>query len=244
MARIKIGIVEDELIIARNIISVIAGLGYDYCGPAISYTEAVDLIGEHKPDLLLLDINLSGKKDGTDVAAYLNEHYRIPFIFLTAFSDRQTIDKAKKVKPGAYLVKPFSGEELYAAIEIAITNFTHEAPVQAPAVSENPPEREAMFIKFNHQFQKIAFADILFVESEHNYVNLVLADKRKLLVRSVFADFQQKLPAQYFLQVHRRFVINLRHIRAFDSNEVELSGHKIPIGKTQLPQLMKRLGID
>src|SRR5215831_19490115 len=124
MSILKIGIVEDELVIARTIITTLDELGYTHCGPAINYTEAIEMLEQNKPDLLLLDIQLSGKKDGIDVAEKLNALHRIPFIFLTANSDGETIDRAKKVKPHAYIVKPFTKEELFAAIEIAFSNFS------------------------------------------------------------------------------------------------------------------------
>src|SRR5664279_6566958 len=124
MSVLKIGIVEDELVIARTIVSTLDELGYSHGGPAINYTEAMEMLVNDKPDLLLLDIQLSGRKDGIDVAQKINELYQLPFIFLTANSDAETIDRAKKVKPHAYIVKPFTKEELFAAIEIAFSNFT------------------------------------------------------------------------------------------------------------------------
>src|SRR5438045_190655 len=102
MSLLKIGIVEDELIIARTILSTLDELGYLHCGPAISYTEALEMLDNNKPDLLLLDIQLSGKKDGIDVAETVNDVHRIPFIFLTANTDPETIDRAKRVNPHAY----------------------------------------------------------------------------------------------------------------------------------------------
>src|SRR3984885_8608429 len=124
MSVLNIGIVEDELVIARTILSTLDELGYSHCGPAINYTEAMEMLEHQRPDLLLLDIQLAGKKDGIDVAQKLNELYQVPFIFLTANSDAETIDRAKKVRPHAYIVKPFTKEELFAAIEIAFSNFT------------------------------------------------------------------------------------------------------------------------
>ena len=73
MSVLKIGIVEDELVIGRTILNTLNELGYGHCGPAISYTEAIEMLEQERPDLLLLDIQLSGKKDGIDVAEKLNE---------------------------------------------------------------------------------------------------------------------------------------------------------------------------
>lgn len=244
MTPIKIGIVEDEMIIARNIISTLNEMGYGTCGPAINYTEAIHLLTEEKPDLLLLDISLSGRKDGIDVAMFINENQPIPFIFLTALSDTQTIERAKKVKPHAYIVKPFSKEELFASIEIAFSNDAETKKSNRLYQPEIFHPEESLFIKKNAVFHKVYFSDILYVESKQNYVKLNLTDQRSFIVRSGFTEFFQKLPDLLFLQVHRSFVINLQHVDALDVHEVVIKEHKIPLGKTHQVELMKRLGIE
>ncbi len=82
MSKIKIGIVEDEAIIADNLSNTLTQLGYDVAEPATSYAEAITMIETEKPDLLLLDIQLKGKKDGIDLAMKIKEDYHLPFIFL------------------------------------------------------------------------------------------------------------------------------------------------------------------
>ena len=81
---------------------------------------ALVMIDEEQPDILLLDINLNDKKDGIDLAEKVNERFRIPFIFLTAYGDKATIDRAKKMRPNAYLIKPYNKDELFAAVELAM----------------------------------------------------------------------------------------------------------------------------
>src|SRR6267154_3956043 len=152
MSVLKIGVVEDELVIGRTILNTLNELGYSHCGPAINYTEAMEMLEQDKPDLLLLDIQLSGKKNGIDVAEKLNELYRIPFIFLTANSDGETIDRAKKVKPHAYIVKPFTKEELYAAIEIAFSNFTGSRKSADTGQPRHHPAKEYMFVRDGYVF--------------------------------------------------------------------------------------------
>ena len=83
------------------------------------------MLEEEKPALLLLDINLNDELDGIDIAHYVNENYEIPFVFLTANSDRSTIERAKQKRPAAFLVKPFGNDDLLSAIEIAL--FNHES---------------------------------------------------------------------------------------------------------------------
>lgn len=243
MSVLKIGIIEDELIIARTIINTLDELGYNHCGPAISYTEALELLEKEKPDFLLLDINLSGKKDGIDVAEKVNELYKIPFIFLTANSDIITIDRAKRVKPHAYIVKPFTKEELFAAIEIAFSNFTGNKVNHSTESVTSYKNKETMFVKDGYHFHKIIFKDILYLESDHNYVTIFLTDDRKHIIRNPFNEFLETLPPELFMRVHRRYAINLEKVDRVDISEVKIKGNSIPVSKDLKDELMKRLGI-
>lgn len=243
MSILKIGIVEDELVIGRTILNTLNELGYGSCGPAISYTEAMEMLEQDKPDLLLLDIQISGKKDGIDIAEKLNELYHIPFIFLTANSDGETIDRAKKVKPHAYIVKPFTKEELYAAIEIAFSNFTGardttkaESPVMHSA-------KDFMFVRDGYVFRKIFFNDLLYLESDANYVTLHLKSQKKVMVRSTLNDLIGQLETPRFMRIHRSYSVNISLVDDVFPAEVSVGGTKIPIGKSYKDDLFKALGI-
>ncbi|WP_205514568.1 LytR/AlgR family response regulator transcription factor [Longitalea arenae] len=242
MSGLKIGVVEDELVIARTIISTLQELGYAHCGPAINYTEAIDMLVNNKPDLLLLDIQLSGKKDGFDVAQKINELYAIPFIFLTANSDPDTIDLAKKVKPHAYIVKPFSKEDLFAAIEIAFNNFTgHHSGKQTEATTSTG--KDHVFVKDGHLFKKIYLHEILYLESNANYVIIHLQSQKKVMVRSTINDLTRQIDQRNFVRIHRSYSVNINKVEHVFPAEVVLQGIIIPIGKSYKEALFKALGI-
>jgi DNA-binding LytR/AlgR family response regulator len=243
MAVLKVGVVEDELVIARTILSTLEELGYTHCGPAINYTEAIDLLETDKPDLLLLDIQLAGRKDGFDVAEKLNETHKIPFIFLTANSDMETIDRAKKVKPHAYIVKPFTKEELYAAIEIAFHNFSGGQAEEKSGKVPSYLTRNFMFVKDGYVFRKIFFDELLYLESEANYVLLHLAAQKKVMVRSTIHDFMEQLHPDRFMRIHRRYAVNTHFIDNVFPDELSLQGLRLPIGKSHREGLLKLLGI-
>ena len=243
MSVLKIGIVEDELVIARTIVSTLDELGYTHCGPAINYTEAIEMLEQHKPDLLLLDIQLSGKKDGIDVAQKVNELYQVPFIFLTANSDGETIDRAKKVKPHAYIVKPFAKEELYAAIEIAFSNFTGNRHTTKPTQVDAYHTREYMFVRDGYVFRKIFFNDLLYLESDANYITLHLKSQKKVMIRSTLNDFIELLDQKTFIRIHRSYSVNINLLDDIFPTEVSVEGIKIPIGKSYREELLKALGI-
>jgi len=124
MKKIKVGIVEDEMIIAETISLALKKLGYLPTKPAYSYESAISMLEEEAPEIVLLDINLNDELDGVDLAHYINANCSLPIIFLTANSDGKTIERSKQTRPNAFLVKPFSNEDLFSAIEIAL--FNHE----------------------------------------------------------------------------------------------------------------------
>jgi DNA-binding LytR/AlgR family response regulator len=244
MTVLNIGIVEDELVIARTILSTLDDLGYSHCGPAINYTEAMEMLEHNKPDLLLLDIQLSGKKDGIDVAQKINELYRVPFIFLTANSDAETIDRAKKVKPHAYIVKPFTKEELFAAIEIAFSNFTGNGTDAKREQAVTYHTKDFMFIKDGYVFRKIFFSELLYLESDANYVTLHLKSQKKVMVRSTLNDFIEQLDQKTFVRIHRSYSVNIDLVDDIFPTEVSIEDIKIPIGKSYREELFKALGIE
>jgi len=244
MSVLKIGVVEDELIIARTIMSTLDDLGYAHCGPAMNYTEAMEMLEQQKPDLLLLDIQLSGKKDGVDVAKQLNEQYHLPFIFLTANSDGETIERAKKVRPPAYIVKPFSKEELFAAIEIAFSNFTGRHKDEKPHSVDTYHGKEYMFVRDGYVFRKIPFSELSHLESDANYVTLHLLSQKKIMVRSTLNDFMAQLDLKNFIRVHRSYSVNIHLIDDISPTEISVNGVKVPMGRSYREDLLKALGIS
>ncbi len=122
----RILIVEDEPIIADDIERVLSIHNYEVAGKAYSSTKAIDMLNSRYPDLVLLDIALKGDKDGIDIAHIIRNTYKIPFIYLTSFSDKLTLERAKPTMPYGYIVKPFKDKDLLTTIEIAIYRYTAE----------------------------------------------------------------------------------------------------------------------
>src|SRR6187402_3159022 len=117
---VRILIVEDELIIAEDVRNMLTKMNYEIVGNAMDYDEALSILNDNKPDLILLDVNLNGRKDGIDLAVTINDTCKVPFIYTTSYSDSATIERAKVTNPINYLVKPFKEEQLFTAIEIAL----------------------------------------------------------------------------------------------------------------------------
>lgn len=236
MTKLKIGIVEDELIIAEALKQMLISMGYLTTEIATRYSEAIDIIETEKPDLVLLDINLSGQLDGVDLAYVIKKNFNTPIIFLTANTDPQTIQRVKQVNPSAFLAKPISKEQLFSAIEIAVSNFSAATPLAAPSAADVQPE--FIFIKDGGTFHKIYLNTILYLESEANYVSIHLTDKTKLLARATLNELYEVLVKSNFFRVHRSYVINLQKIEKVGIAEIVIKDAKIPISKTYKAELI------
>ncbi|MCB0470559.1 MAG: response regulator, partial [Flavobacteriaceae bacterium] len=124
MLAIRVLIVEDDPIITEDIKDMLTSVNYQVVATAYDKEEAFEAIDQIKPDLVLLDINLDGNYEGFEVAEYINKTRKIPFLYLTSYSGKEVIDKAKQTLPMGYIVKPFNERELFSSIEIALHNFS------------------------------------------------------------------------------------------------------------------------
>lgn len=113
-------IVEDEGIVAADLQDRVVSLGYDVVGIAGTGEAAVELAREHEPDAILMDILLKGPMDGIEAANLIRESLHIPIVFLTANSDRETLERAKLAEPFGFLLKPFVEQEIRTTLEVAL----------------------------------------------------------------------------------------------------------------------------
>lgn len=134
MSNINVLIIEDEGVVAHDIARRIKKLGYDVAGIKHNGDDAILWLEIHTPDIILCDINIDGPKDGVDVAEYIYNNKRTPLIFVTALSDRSTLERAKKVLPYGYIVKPFDNHDLLTAIELAL--YKHSVELESLAITE------------------------------------------------------------------------------------------------------------
>ncbi len=251
MAKPRILISEDEVIIAEDIAACLEELGYETC--AIDSGEnTINIIREKQPDLVLLDINLKGEADGIAIGSRIKQEFGIPFIYLTAYADKATIDRAKETEPDGFLVKPYDENNLRSAIEIAL--YKHDQNNNKPeqkeadllpnniASKEHEVLSDYIFVKVKHRIIKVHYSDILWVEAYDNYSFIVTADQ-KYLVSSTLKDMEHKLPSANFVRVHRSYIANLDKIDALEESSVVFSKGDIPIGKSYKKSLMGRFNI-
>lgn len=136
----KILVVDDDRLVLATLTHGLVQAGYDVID-ADNGDDAILLAREHRPQLALLDIRMEGKS-GFDVAAYLRDYLKIPFMFLSAFSDEETIRQVQALGAVAYLVKPLDIRQIVPAVEAAFAHPQHlaaQAPAAAPAAQQGAP---------------------------------------------------------------------------------------------------------
>lgn len=238
--QIQVLIVEDEFIIADYIQGCLVNLGYEVAGICSSYDEAVAALQNYQPDIAIIDITIKGEKDGIDFASHISQSLDIPFIFASSHGDKATIDKAKQTRPAAYLIKPFTEEDIYAAIEIALVNFSNQK-IKAEQEEEIIIINDGFFIRHKNRFIKILLDDLVYAEANDNYVNLFTTDTHYTL-KTTLLKLQDVLP-QYFLRIQKSYIINLHQLKSFDMEEVVVHNKTLPIGKSYSEALLEKLKI-
>lgn len=129
-SRARLMVVEDEAIVAFNLEQQLTRLGYDVTAVAASGADALRLAHETRPDLILMDIRIEGDIDGIETAQRINASCPTPVVYLTAYSEDSTLDRARATEPYGYLLKPFSEREVHATIQMALQRHVTEMALQ------------------------------------------------------------------------------------------------------------------
>jgi DNA-binding LytR/AlgR family response regulator len=225
-------IVEDEFIIAQNLQQVLEDLGYAVSGHAFDVAEAQSILQEGNTALALLDIRLGKGPDGIELAHVIRRDYGIPFIFLTSYSDKGTIERAKEAHPAGFLVKPFNREEIFATIEIVMANRK-----EAEATAHR---KDHLFVKVGGTLRKVQHSEITLLKADRVYVEIHRKEGPPLLVRESLNAWEEKLPPE-FLRVNRSYIIHLAHIQALTTGAVTVAGVEIPIARQVREEIEARI---
>ncbi len=230
MSKIKILIVEDEILIAETIKLYLEEYDYIVADICISYDEAIEKYHLHSPDIVLLDIRLFGDKSGIDVAKYLQEQKnKTPYIYLTSQYDKRVLETATKTIPYGYITKPFAKETLWTSISAAYQ--LHKSK------NEREPKIEVYDGKATHL---ISPYEIIYIESEHVYTKYVLINSKDIFSRTSLEKCEETLSSEIFFRCHRSFIINLQHIKSWDKEEVKMSNDTvIPVSRSKKDELKK-----
>ncbi len=245
---IRILLVEDEFITLETLSTVLSEMNYTISGDAMSAKEALTILDKGETDLAILDIHIKGPKDGIWLAEQIKKKYKIPYIFLTAFGDEFTVQRAIASEPYGYLVKPFNKVDIFTAIEVALKNYAKHTiaedakPVPRSGQDNHIRSSRYIFIKDSYAFLKLKIDEILFIKSDKNYLEIHIPG-RKHVVRGKLQEFVNHLLPEQFLTVHRSYVVNLDMIDKIVANHISIGNIDIPIGNSYKEELKTRLTI-
>ncbi len=247
MEKVKILIVEDDMIIAADISMQLTRMGYDITGILPRGEDALDHVAQNTPDIILMDIMLKGEMDGVETAQKIYERFQIPLIFLTGNTDEATFNRAKVARPEAYISKPFKKLDLVRAIDLVVSKIQEADAPKLRIIEGNDRDTagkylldDRIFVRLKDRMVKIYIKDILFAEAERNYCRVQTADREYLMTVPLKA-FEDKLQADEFFRVHCSFVINLTKIDELSDTYLVIGKKKIPVSKSHRAELMDRL---
>ena len=249
MGKISVLVVEDESIVSKDIQYSLKKLGYNVVGVAATGQKAIELCGEKLPDIILMDIMLKGDINGIEASTRIKESYNIPVIFLTAYADENTLSKAKVTEPYAYIIKPFKEIDLHTSIEMAFYKHSKELEILKERdmlynIVENKENKEFIFVKSKSRLIKLNSKDIFFIEALKDYVAINTLNKR-YTIHSTMKDIERKMPQDFFLRVHRSYIVRLDIIAQIEQPNLILEENNkiIPIGGSYKEELIKRINL-
>jgi DNA-binding LytR/AlgR family response regulator len=247
MAQINVLVVEDEIIVSKDIQNSLKRLGYTIVGSAASGEKAIEAALKENPDIILMDIMLKGEMNGIEAAEKIKEKLNVPIIFLTAYAEDATLSKAKMVEPYGYILKPFKEIDLKTAIEVAVFKHSKEIEIIKERdllfqMVENKEDNHFVFIKSKSKFVKINITDISLIEALKDYV-IIHTKEGKFTVHSTMKEIEKKFDFDNFFRVHRSFIINIQKIVSIEHSNIIIEGYskEIPIGGSYKDSFSKKM---
>ena len=219
-------IVEDELIIAHSMKTMLNDMGYQNIFIANNQFKAETILESEEIDLAILDINLGTGNEGIALAE-LSKKKCINFFYTTSYTDKKTIDNALETSPSTYIIKPVDQSALYTAVSITLK-------------MREKTKENIIKIKDGNKLVTINLESFLFANAENNYVK-IYTDHKTHLIRTSLQQINKILPYKNIVQVHRSFVVNIDKIVELTANHLMISEHEIPISRSYKENLRKSL---
>lgn len=226
MKSLNIYIVEDEPLIVSTIEVALRKQGFYAIGDAEDFNTALKDIERLKPDLTLIDIQLSGEKDGVDLATELDKRHK-PYLYLSSQTDPNTIERVKHTNPLGYIVKPFTETGLRTNIELAWHNY-------------KDAKQHYLTIKHEGRLHRINQSTISYLKAYDNYC-YVITQTDTFLVPHTLKHVSEQLESEDFIKAHRSYVVNLSHITSVDKNTITLKNDTIPVSASHKNLVVSKL---
>jgi two-component system LytT family response regulator len=231
MDNINVLIIEDSQEQSDALSKVLLANNYNIVGVAQNYTDALTLFYKNPIDIIVIDVFLDGKPDGITFAETINivPNASKPFVFLTSSQDRQIFERAKLTRPFSFLMKPFNELEILYALEMAVEKFYDQTNVFLSKNQDTVISNDYMFIKKKNALKKVSIKDILYIEVEDRYCNIV-TEKEKFVILISLTKINELLDKNKFIRTHRNYIVNsdtIEEIILADNLVILKGNHKI-----------------
>jgi two-component system, LytTR family, response regulator len=246
MDNINVLIIEDERPQSDALQKVLLENNYNVVGVATNYTDALSQFYKHTVDIVIIDVFLDGKPDGITFAETINivPNGSKPFVFLTNSQDRKIFERAKLTNPFSFLMKPFNELEILYAIEIAVEKFYTQTNVFLSEDQDTVISNDYLFIKKKNALKKVSLSDILYIEVEDRYCNII-TEKEKFVILISLTKISELLNKQKFIRTHRNNIVNVDKIEEIipGDNLIILKGnHKVNLSD-KYKDFLKKMNI-
>jgi DNA-binding LytR/AlgR family response regulator len=209
MDNINVLIIEDTPEQSDALSKVLLDNNYNIVGVATNYIDALTLFYKSTVDIIVIDVFLDGKPDGITFAETINivPNASKPFVFLTSSQDRQIFERAKLTKPFSFLMKPFNELEILYALEMAVEKFYEQTNVFLSEDQDTVISNDYMFIKKKNILKKVSLKDIIYIEVEDRYCNII-TEKEKFVILISLTKISELLDKNKFIRTHRNYIVN------------------------------------
>ena len=223
-SEISVLIVEDEALWAKHLELSLAGYGFTVAATVAKLEDALLALESVSFDIALVDINLAQRNSGIQLGKIISTRYHKPFIFVTAsVVDNELLSQALDARPSAYLQKPSTPTQLFAAIQLALQNFSsHSSPESLQKMQPELPD--SFYIKTGNSYKKINWKEVVYLATDGNYTKVFTEAGGTFLLRS---SLQKTLklflpPAfkDHFLQINRGEAIQDSYIQEIKGNAI------------------------
>lgn len=231
MDHINVLIIEDTLEQSDALCKVLIESNFNIVGVAKNYKEALTLFYKNSIDIIVIDVFLNGKPDGITFAETINiiPDAAKPFVFLTSSQDRKIFERAKLTKPFSFLMKPFNELEILYALEMAVEKFYEQTNVFLSEDQDTVISNDYLFIKKKNALKKVLIQDIIYIEVEDRYCNII-TENEKFVIMISLTKINALLNKNKFIKTHRNYIVNKDKIEEIilSDNLIILKGnHKV-----------------
>ncbi|WP_046755444.1 LytR/AlgR family response regulator transcription factor [Kordia jejudonensis] len=245
--KIKILIVEDEVILADEIEYSLSEIGYNIIGNVTNGEEAIQIIIENDVDIILMDIKLKGDLSGTETMKAIQKIKDIPVIYLTDITKKEIWKKAESTNPVAYLIKPFNALQVDIAFQIALKNATKNKgynlnPTQDLDNSkfQHYTVKDRVYLRDGTKFIRVLEEEIVYVKGAGSYCDIFKEEKKHTMSLNL-SQFEREIPFKNLFRIHKSYIVNVNRITAIEGNIVYIDEIKIPIGASYKEEFFKKI---